>query len=164
MRLTREEFKQLFDQHFDAVRNYIYYRSGDTEIATDIAQDAFLRIWEKQLGDGHANFKALVFKIAGNLFISHYRRQKKFTEIRLSLDPDISGSSPEEQLMFTELKKKYEVALAGMPDKQRTVFLMSRIDRMKYHEIAERLDLSQKAVEKRMTLALKFLKERMEVT
>ena len=50
-----------------------------------------------------------------------------------------------------------------MPEKQRTVFLMSRMDHMKYHEIAERLDLSIKAVEKRMKLALAFLKERLEV-
>jgi RNA polymerase sigma-70 factor (ECF subfamily) len=161
--LTREEFKNLFDQHYDAVRNYIYYRSGDADMATDIAQDAFLTLWEKQLGDGHANAKALVFRIAGNLFISHYRRQRKLTGIKLSLNPDVSTSSPDEQVMFSELKEKYERALLKMPEKQRIVFLMSRIDRMKYHEIAERLGLSQKAVEKRMSLAIRFLKEKMEV-
>ena len=47
-----------------------------------------------------------------------------------------------------------------MPEKQRTVFLMSRVEDLKYKEIAERLDLSQKAVEKRMSLALAFLKEK----
>ena len=161
--MTREEFKKLFDQHFDAVRNYIYYRSGDAELATDIAQDAFLKIWEKQLGAGHANFKALVFKIAGNLFISQYRRQRTLTDIKLSLDPGMASHSPEEQLLFSELKQKYETALVHMPENQRTVFLMSRLDRMKYHEIAERLGLSQKAVEKRMNLALHFLKMRLEV-
>jgi RNA polymerase sigma-70 factor (ECF subfamily) len=162
--LTREEFKQLFDQHFDAVRNYIYYRSGDGDLATDVAQDTFLTIWEKQLGEGHSNFKALVFKIAGDLFITHYRRQKKLNSIQLALNPETAGQSPEEQLLFEEMKEKYETALANMPEKQRVVFLMSRIDRMKYHEIAGHLGLSQKAVEKRMHLALNFLKERMEVT
>jgi len=161
--LTREEFKKLFDQHFDAVRNYIYYRSGDGELATDIAQETFLKIWEKQLGPGHENFKALLFKISGNLFVSHFRREKTLMSIRLTLNHEAAGQSPEEQVVFDELKEKYEIALARMPEKQRTVFLMSRMDRMKYHEIAENLGLSQKAVEKRMNLALSFLKERLEV-
>jgi RNA polymerase sigma-70 factor (ECF subfamily) len=161
--LTREEFKSLFDKYFDAVRNYIYYRSGDADLSTDIAQETFLKVWEKQLGQDHANFKALVFKIAGNLFISHYRRQKKLGAIQLSLNPEIEELSPEDQLLYQETRSRYENALALMPEKQRVVFLMSRIDRLKYHEIAGHLGLSQKAVEKRMSLALSFLKNKMEV-
>ena len=161
--MTREEFKKLFDQHFDAVRNYIYYRSGDTELATDIAQDAFLRVWEKKLGDGHSNIRALLFRMAGQMFVSQYRRQRTLTTIRLAIKPGATEESPEEQLMYKEMKKRYEAALARMPEKQRSVFLMSRLDGMKYHEIAGSLGLTQKAVEKRMSLALQFLKERMEV-
>lgn len=161
--MTREEFKALFDQNFDAVRNYIYYRSGDPDLATDLAQETFLKIWEKQLGPGHKNIRALLFKISGNLFISNVRRQKTFNSILFRINPDVAGQSPEEKMMFEELKGRYEGALALMPEKQRTVFLMSRMDRMKYHEIAERLGLSQKAVEKRMNLALAFLKEKLEM-
>lgn len=156
--MTREQFKSLFDNHFDSVRNYIYYRSGDAELATDVAQDTFLRIWEKQPSD-QKNITGLLFKIASDQFISQYRRQKVLSKFKLDSKPDRMVSSPEEQLVFEELKDRYEAALASLPEKQRTVFLMSRMDQLKYHEIAERLSLSVKAVEKRMTLALLFLKK-----
>ena len=156
--MTRAQFKDLFDNHFDSVRNYIYYRSGDAEAATDIAQDTFLRIWEKQPSD-LTHIAGLLFKIANDQFISQYRRQKVMSKFRLNSKQDQTGRSPEEQMMFEELKDRYEIALARLPEKQRTVFLMSRMGQLKYHEIAERLGLSVKAVEKRMNLALASLKQ-----
>ena len=155
--MTRAQFKDLFDNHFDSVRNYIYYRSGDADAATDIAQEAFLRIWEKQPSD-LSHITGLLFKIANDEFISQYRRQKVMSKFRLNAKPDQTGRSPEEQVIFEELKDRYETALVNLPEKQRTVFLMSRMEQLKYHEIAERLGLSVKAVEKRMNLALAFLK------
>jgi RNA polymerase sigma-70 factor (family 1) len=156
--LTRAQFKKLFDNHFDSVRNYIYYRSGDAETATDIAQDTFLRIWEKQPSD-HENVTGLLFKIAHDLFISQYRRKQVLAKFRLNFKPDLTGRSPEDQIVYEEMKDRYEAALANMSEKQRTVFLMSRMEQLKYHEIALRLGLSVKAVEKRMNLALAFLKQ-----
>lgn len=158
--MTRAQFKDLFDLHFDTVRNYIYYRSGDAEAATDIAQETFLRIWEKQPADP-ANIKGLLFKIANDLFISQYRRQKLMVKFRLAFKPDRTGGTPEDQVLYEELKDRYETALVNLPEKQRLVFLMSRVDQLRYQEIAERLGLSVKAVEKRMNLALAYLKKAM---
>ena len=157
--MTHTEFKNLFDIHFDTIRNYIYYRSGDPEIATDIAQETFMRVWEKQIKIEKKKIKGLLFKIAGDLFISNYRRQKVVLQFKLNLKPDIVDHSPEDQLQFEELKEKYETALANLPEKQRTVFLMSRMEQLKYHEIADILGLSVKAVEKRMKHALDYLKQ-----
>jgi RNA polymerase sigma-70 factor (family 1) len=158
--LTRAQFKDIFDSHFDTVRNYIYYRSGDAEAATDIAQETFLRIWEKQPSDP-GNITGLLFKIANDEFINQYRRRKVMLSFRLMARTDRVTSSPEEQMMFEELKDRYETALAHLPEKQRIVFLMSRMDQLKYHEIAGRLGITVKAVEKRMNLALAYLKTAM---
>lgn len=152
----------MFDTHFDAVRSYVYYRSGDTELATDVAQETFLKIWEKQLQPDVKNIKGLLLKIAGDIFISRYRREKLALDFSMTFKHGILDDSPEDQMQFKELKSRYEQALKILPENQRTVFLMSRMDGLKYHEIAGQLGLSVKAVEKRMNLALTFLKKFIE--
>jgi RNA polymerase sigma-70 factor (family 1) len=161
--LTKADFKNLFDKHFDAVRNYIYYRSGDPEMATDIAQDTFLTLWEKQLKiENESGIKGLIYKIAHDNFISKYRRESVSAKFKLSLSETVNLHTPEAELQFDELKAKYERTLMTMPEKQRVVFLMSRMDNMKYHEIAEVNGITVKAVEKRMKNALSFLRQGLE--
>jgi len=157
--LTKADFKEIFNSYFDAVRNYVYYRSGDADLATDIAQDTFMRIWEKQRKPDPENPKALLFKIAGDMFVSAYRKQKTAMNFQMNLKPDILFETPEDRIKFEELKQNYQIALQHLPEKQRVVFLMSRMDGMKYTEIAQSLGLSIKAVEKRMKQALAYLKE-----
>jgi len=160
--LTREEFKKLFDTYFDDLRRYILYRCGDEELATDIAQETFMRIWEKQMVIEQATVKGLLFKIAGNLFISSYRKDQVANKFFKTYTPSGHALSPEEQVCYNELKIAYEKSLNTMPEKQRVVFLMSRIDELTYKEIAENLGLSVKAIEKRMNLALDHLKRNLK--
>ena len=62
--LTREQFKGCFDLWFDELRNYISYRCCDTDLATDIVQETFVKVWEKQLEFEGNKTKALLYKIA----------------------------------------------------------------------------------------------------
>lgn len=160
-KLTAQEFKQLFDDHFDAIRRYLYYRSGDRELATDLAQEAFMRLWEKQLVFQPKENLGLLYKMASDLFVSRYRHQQIEWQYLRKLELNMQDESPEEQLEYEEIRERYEKALGALSEKQRTVFLMSRIDGLKYHEIAARLDISQKAVEKRMSAALSELKTKL---
>jgi len=161
--LTKEEFKKIFDKYFDPVRNYVYYRSGDTDLATDIAQDVFIKIWEKQLKLVPETTVGLLYKIANDLFISWYRKgkveNKYINSIQLQFYND---ESPEDTMQYEELKNNYEKALGDMKEKQRVVFLMNRMDNLTYNEIAKRLNISVKAVEKRMKYALDYLKTTLE--
>jgi RNA polymerase sigma-70 factor (family 1) len=156
--LTKEEFKSLYDRHFDAIRNYLYYRSGDPELATDLAQEAFLRVWEKQLDQEENKMKGLLYKIAGDLFIDQLRKNKVQTEYARKVEFNFKSQQPDASLEFLELKAIYERALGEMPENQRITFLMSRMEEMTYKEIADRLGLSLKAVEKRMSQAISSLK------
>jgi len=160
--LTEAEFRQLFDTHFDEIRNYIWYRCGDGDLASDVTQETFVRLWEKRPYHDKSKLRGLLFKMAGDIFITHHRKKNSDLKFRTSLKQHIENKTPEEELQYQELKTKYEQALSAMPEKQRIVFLMSRYDKKKYKEIAEATGLGMKAIEKRMSLALQFIREKIQ--
>ena len=70
----------------------------------------------------------------------------------------VDNDSPEDLLRQKEFYQKLQQAIANLSEAQRTAFLLNRIEGKKYHEIAEMLDISIKAVEKRMSGALRQLR------
>jgi RNA polymerase sigma factor (sigma-70 family) len=157
--LTKEEFKSLFDKYFDSLRKYILYRSGNADLATDIAQDCFMRLWEKQNKVDLSLSKGLLFKMANDQLVSRFRKEQVTFRILKNYSVNEGDYSPHEILEFQQLTSLYEDALEKMNETQRVVFLMSRIDGLKYSEIADNLGIGVKAVEKRMNLALGFLRK-----
>jgi RNA polymerase sigma factor (sigma-70 family) len=143
--------------HFAGIRKYVFLRSGNTELATDIAQETFLKIWEKR-DIQPDKVKGLLYKIAGDLFVSHYRKTRRSFDFFKHYQTNSVVRSPQDEMEYNQLKSRYEVTLKKMTEKNRTVFLMSRVEDLKYTEIAEILGISVKAVEKRMNKALEFLK------
>ena len=163
--MTREEFKRCFDAYFDSIRNHIYYKCSDTELATDIVQDVFLKVWEKRESLTADNIKSLLYKMASDQLISHFRRNdvaNKYVDNE-KFHLEFKQRDAHAEMEYAELKETYEKVLAKLPEKQRSVFLMSRMEELTYKEIAERLELSEKAVEKRMSIALSVLKEQLYV-
>ena len=156
--MTAKDFKMIYDLHFDDIRRYLIYRSGDQELSGDIAQNVFMKVWIKKIDIASGNIKSLLFKMATDDFISHTRREKverEYTnslELRLTYDTD-NGED------LSERKKKFENALNQLPEKQRVALLMNRMQGLTYKEIAESLNLSQKAIEKRISQALNTLKQ-----
>lgn len=157
--LTREEFRNIFDDHFDDVRNFIYYRSGDQDLATDVTQETFLRVWEKAPEILNGSIKALLFKIAGDIFINHLRKRKVEMKYTARIPDQEFCDSPFDLMHYKEILHNYEKALESLPEKQRAVFLLSRMDGLKYLEIADYMGISIKAVEKRMKNALQYLRK-----
>jgi RNA polymerase sigma-70 factor (ECF subfamily) len=155
--LEAQLFKTYFDQYFDTIRNYLYYKCGDIELATDLTQDVFLRIWHKKLPLKEPHVKPLLYKIAKDTWVSHIRKittEQKYLE-QLPLLYTIENSSEQNDV----LKQAYEKGLAQMPEKQRTAFLMNRLEGLTYKEISIRLEISSKAVEKRIHKALKTFRQ-----
>jgi len=161
--ITEVDFENIFNRWYVPVRNFVYYKSGDVQVAEDIVQDVFLKIWEKKEGIRMETVKPLLYKIANNLFLNRIEHQKvllKFTPEN-HLNTEVAG--PDFELEMKEFDAKLQTAMADLDEKKRTVFLMNRIDGFTYVQIAEMLGLSDKAVEKRMEKALAFLRKRIEV-
>jgi RNA polymerase sigma-70 factor (family 1) len=156
--LTREVFKNIFNLYFDEIRRYIYYRGGDSNLADDVTQQAFIKLWEKRAKFLPGSERALLYKIAGNEFIDQIRKKKNELEFSKNFTLETESIPPDDLLEYEELNKKFQQVLQKMNENQRVVFLMSRNDGLKYHEIATRLNISVKAVEKRMKVALAMLR------
>ena len=156
--MTAKDFKMIYDTHFDDLRRYLIYRSGDQDLSGDIAQNVFMKVWTKKIEIASGNIKSLLFKMATEEFISHIRRkkvEKEYTEsidLRLIREPDNNDDLLEKKVLFQK-------ALNQLPEKQKTALLMNKMQGLTYKEIAEVLNLSQKAIERRIGLALKALKQ-----
>ena len=155
--MTKDQLKNIYNLYGSSIRNYLYYRSGNTDIADDITQETFIRVWEKQINYNEQKNRSLLYKIANNLFIDYVRKNKLETDyleqLKFTYKNNIDADEENDILL-----KKCEKALADLTEKERTVFLMSRKDQLKYKEIAERLGITVKAVEKQMSGALKKLR------
>ena len=147
----------IYENHFDDLRRYLYYRSGDQDLSADIAQNIFMKIWKKKIDISKGNIKSLLFKMGTDEFISNYRRSKIERDYVNSQDFKLVYEIDDEN-DFAEKKQKFEKALMTLTDKQRVALLMNKMEGLTYKEIAESLNLSQKAIEKRISQALIALK------
>ena len=95
--------------------------------------------------------------MANNQYIDHYRHNKVKLELFDKKPSGISAESPDYLLEFKEYRNALKLAIGSLPEKERIVFLMNRIDELTYHEIAKRLNISVKAVEKRLHKAIEKL-------
>ena len=118
-----------------------------------------MTLWEKAPKLVNGNIKALLFKIAGDIFISHHRKRNVVLKYKAKFVDEEFSESPYDLMHYKELLRNYEITLESLPEKQRTVFLLSRMEGMKYFEIADNLGISAKAVEKRMKNALEYLRK-----
>jgi RNA polymerase sigma-70 factor (ECF subfamily) len=158
---AKKWFKDIFNANYEYIRNYLYYLSGDMELAEDLVQDVFLQLWEKQHDVKEETVRAFLFTIAKNNFLKSRRRVKNELKFRSAFFESKEHKSPEYLMEMKEFDQKLQQVISEIPEKSRTVFLMHRIDGMLYSEIAGNLQVSVKAVEKRMTKALSVLNEKL---
>jgi RNA polymerase sigma-70 factor (family 1) len=153
-------FKSVFELHFKLLRNFLIFKFRNIERAEDVAQNAFVILWEncKMLKPEQA--KSFLFTTAIRLSLNEIKHDKIVSNFEIqSNKKEAHIESPEFLLEETELKIQLEKAINELPEKQRTVFLMNRFENQSYSEIATLLDLSVKAVEKRMHNALLSLRK-----
>lgn len=150
-------FNVFFNKEYLALRNFIYYKTGDFQLAEDLVQETFVKLWQKRDEIIPGKVKYLSYTIANNLSINYFKHLKIVYNFRNAYLERHEHNTPEYLLEEKEFDKRLQQALGSLSEKHRMVFLMNRIDKMTYIEIAERLGLSVKAIEKRMSLAIKEL-------
>lgn len=157
-----KKFNDFFLNHSKLLHNFIYYKCGNFDMAEDLVQDAFLKFWNNCEKAISGKAKSFLYTIANNLFLNEYSKNKVVLNFKKTLPKDYTHESPEFLLQEKEFGDQLKKAISNLSEAQRTAFLMNRIDGKKYKEIAEILDISVKAVEKRIHNALVSLRKEIE--
>ncbi|KJD32584.1 RNA polymerase sigma-70 factor [Tamlana nanhaiensis] len=156
-------FNSFYLKHIQAANNFAFYKCGDQAASLDFVQEAFAKIWENCSKVDFTKAKTYLFTTVNNLFLNKVRHEKVvLSYAKAAPYQDVTNQSPEYLLEEEEFKAKLERVISNLTEEQREVFLLNRIEEKKYREIAELLNISQKTVEKRMSAALKVLRENID--
>ena len=152
-------FRELFVEFYPALCVFAMRFSIQEEVAKDIVQDVFFKIW-KNRKDTYitTSFRSFMITSVRNHCIDFLRRQKvesQFVEKGKRLH---FNTSPEEVYTLKELESALGEALAKLPENVREAFEMSRFKGMTYSEIAQEMELSTKTIESYISRALKVLR------
>jgi RNA polymerase sigma-70 factor (family 1) len=153
-------FRSIFDQYYESIRSFAYYKTGDVDLADDIVQEVFLKLWTNRNDVKSETVKSLLYTIASNTIKNHFKHQKVVYSFQKQDQSNEFSDEADSDLRQEELNRKLQDALSEIPEKSREVFLMNRIEGLTYSDIADRLGLSVKAIEKRMSEALSILRSR----
>lgn len=157
-------FASFFKSQVNSVRNFLFYKYGNKDQAEDLTQDAFIKLWQNCASVPLEKAKSYVYTLANNSSLNEIAHQKVVLRYQKNFAGlDKTNESPEYILEEKQFQDKLLKAIANLNEKQRVAFLMHRIDGKKYSEIAQNLDISIKAVEKRIHLALLSLRKEIDL-
>lgn len=154
-------FETVFNTNSQIVHNFIYYKCKDRQQAEDITQEAFIKLWKNCGKIQFEKAKSFLFTVAKNTFFNEVAHLKVVQSHQKSFLQRKNIETPHYLLEEKEFLNKLDYTISQLSEKQREVFLLNRIEKKKYSEIAELLDISVKAVEKRMSTALKILRDKL---
>lgn len=156
---SEEVFKHTFDSYFKTLRNFLVYRYRNYNQAEDLAQNAFMILWENCRKVPPEKAKSFLYTTAIRNSLNEIKHKKVVQNFTFCFKTDlIEKYTPEFLLEENELKLRLEKAIHNLPEKQRVVFMMNRFENQTYKEIALLLGVSVKTIESRMHIALKSLR------
>jgi len=154
---NEQEFKEFYLECFPGLRIFIFAKCNNIELSEDIAQESFIRIWKNSDKIEKDKVRSYLFTVANNLFLDHIRHEKVKTNYTSAYTFRKDLVDPQYLIEMDEFRTKLESTINSMPENAKVVFLMNRMEKMTYQQIADSLNLSVKAIEKRMQKALKIM-------
>ncbi len=155
-------FSSLFTKHSKDLHDFLYYKFGESFNPSDKVQEAFIKLWENCGKVTPNKARAFLYTVANNLSLNVATHKKVVLKYQQQPHKSSTHITPEHILREKEFNEKLQTAISNLTEAQRVAFLMNRVEGKRFKEIAELLDISTKAVEKRIYGALKKLKENIE--
>lgn len=163
---SQKAFERLFKDHFKSLHAYAYTFLKDDEMAEEVVQNVFCRIWEKRdqlKTDG--SIRAYLYRSVHNESLNYLKHQKVRAGFGVYYADEMeqvgNDDSASKKLLTAELQKRIEKALSELPEQCRIIFQLSRFEQLKYQQIADQMGLSIKTIENQMGKALRVMRQKL---
>ncbi len=154
-----KNYNQLFRDYYESATKFVYYKCGNLQQAEDIVQNVFIKLWELCATISFYKAKSYIYKACNNSFLNEVAHRKVVLKHQKTIVNRSNIENPEFLIELDEFREKLTAAISDLPIKEREVFLLSRMEKKTYAEIAEIMGLTVKAIERRMSKALLQLRE-----
>ncbi|MBV3831391.1 MULTISPECIES: RNA polymerase sigma-70 factor [Bacteroides] len=159
----KKKFEQFFILTFPKVKAFAWKILRSEEDAEDIAQDIFVKLWDNpEIWENKETWDSYIYTMTRNQIYNFLKHQSVELSYQEKLSQEDSPSFEfdiYDKLYATELQLLIKLTLDNMPEQRRKVFSMSRQNGMSNQEIADKLQLSIRTVERHIYLALQELKK-----
>lgn len=158
MALNSDQYKNVFDLHYEALYGYAFSILREETYTDDILQNIFIRLWQNRELVNPETVKAYLYTSVRNECFNHLKHKEvkaSYAEAQTAAGADTYNTIHTEQ---KELHEKIQDLVNQLPEKCATVFYMCRQLGLSYREVADALGISVKTVENQMSKALKFLR------
>lgn len=152
-------FSDLYLTYYSKLVRFAKEFVQHEEDAENITQDVFTDLWEKRDFITHIeNMNAYLFRLVRNKCLD-YLRHKVFEQRYME---SLQLSCEEEAVEDHDTEILIRAAINSLPQRCRDIFLLSRVEGLKYREISEHLGISVNTVECQMGIALKKLRMKLD--
>lgn len=159
---NQRAFNELFEAYYNVLGAYVLKMTKSIEVAEEVVQDTFVKIWlQRNTLTEIKNFNNYVFILCRNQTLDHLRKKAKESAFQSELELYLQESQNVEQLdnPAEEYRALIDQAVEKLPPQAKKVYQMSRYERLKHHEIADRLGISPETVKKHIQHAVDLIKK-----
>lgn len=159
----RQAFELIYREYAPRLHAYCLNITKSAEDAQDLVQEAFAVLWEKRdtVRTGIASF---LFAIVKHQLISIFRRRlhEPQYEDYIAYVNDIRLSTFREPMLYDEYRRTIADILHVLPEQQRSVFVLHRLQGLSHKQIAEQLHLSEQTTRNLLSLSLKEIRQQLQ--
>jgi RNA polymerase sigma-70 factor (ECF subfamily) len=152
--MTINEYNQCVDDYSDGIFRFLVKNTSDADLASDLVQDSFMKLWIKRKEVDFLKSKSYLFSTAYHTMIDHFRKHDRIS----SLETVAVKESPVND-GYSDLKEILDEAINKFPEIQRSVILLRDYEGYSYKEIGDITDLNESQVKVYIYRARLFLKK-----
>ncbi|UOY08332.1 RNA polymerase sigma-70 factor [Muricauda sp. SCSIO 64092] len=158
-------YKFLFEEYYNWLCNYLFKLSGNRSLSKDLVQEVMIKFYEgRHKINVETNLKSYLFTMCHNHFLNHIRRNKNrpdlLDRIQWTAIYESYFEVKVEDDSFERSLNSLENLLNTLPPKCREIFILNKLEKRKYKEIARDMEISIKTVESQMSRALRIIREK----